>query len=146
MMKRRTFLTFLAGVAGTGGRWSAAQSTARAEHADVVVVGGGLAGLNAALVLTSVGAKVRVLESGTRFGGRCWTARDVPGEPEFGAEQVGHGYGRVRGNASDLGVEMGPPLQMIEAPQHAYTRKLWNAIPPLHPPQTPPRRVLETAP
>jgi peptide/nickel transport system ATP-binding protein len=43
-------------------------------------------------------------------------------------------------------VEMGPPMQMIEAPQHPYTRKLWNAIPPLHPPRMPPRRVLETTP
>jgi peptide/nickel transport system ATP-binding protein len=43
-------------------------------------------------------------------------------------------------------VEMGPPMQMIEAPLHPYTRKLWNAIPPLHPPQMPPRRVLENTP
>ena len=43
-------------------------------------------------------------------------------------------------------VEMGPPMQMIEAPLHPYTRKLWNAIPPLHPPEMPPRRVLENTP
>ena len=43
-------------------------------------------------------------------------------------------------------IEMGPPMQMVEAPQHPYTRKLWNAIPPLHPPELPPRRVLENTP
>jgi peptide/nickel transport system ATP-binding protein len=43
-------------------------------------------------------------------------------------------------------IEIGPPLQMVEAPEHPYTRKLWNAIPPLHPPRMPPRRVLENTP
>ena len=43
-------------------------------------------------------------------------------------------------------VEIGPARQMSEAPQHAYTAKLWNAIPPLHPPEMPPRRVLENIP
>jgi peptide/nickel transport system ATP-binding protein len=43
-------------------------------------------------------------------------------------------------------IEMGPPLQMVEAPVHPYTRKLWNAIPPLHPREMPPRRVLENTP
>ncbi|GGF28050.1 peptide ABC transporter ATP-binding protein [Aliidongia dinghuensis] len=43
-------------------------------------------------------------------------------------------------------VEQGEPEQMIDAPQHPYTRKLWQAIPPLHPPRMPPRRVLEKMP
>jgi monoamine oxidase len=34
----------------------------------------------------------------------------VSGSPELGAQQIGYGYGRVRGNASDLGVAlMDPP-------------------------------------
>ncbi|HVJ55288.1 MAG TPA: ABC transporter ATP-binding protein [Aliidongia sp.] len=43
-------------------------------------------------------------------------------------------------------VEIGTTRQMVEAPVHPYTRKLWNAIPPLHPPDTPSRRILERAP
>ena len=110
MMKRRTFVTSLvAAAAVTAGRRSAAQSTAHEEHADVIVVGAGLAGLNAALVLTSVGATVRVLESGTRVGGRCWTAEDLPGRPELGASQVFSMYARVRALCETLGVALELP-------------------------------------
>ena len=42
-------------------------------------------------------------------------------------------------------VEMGPPDQLIAAPSHPYTRKLWQSIPPLHP-QTEPLRALERTP
>ncbi|GIL40148.1 ABC transporter ATP-binding protein [Roseiterribacter gracilis] len=34
-------------------------------------------------------------------------------------------------------VELGTPTQMVAAPRHPYTRALWNAIPPLHPPSYP---------
>jgi len=42
-------------------------------------------------------------------------------------------------------VETGPPEQLIAAPSHPYTRKLWQSIPPLHPPVEP-RRALERTP
>jgi monoamine oxidase len=62
-------------------------------------------------MLQGAGASVLVLEGSPRIGGRCWTARNVPGCPEFGAEQVGFGYGRVRANAADLNVALVPPGQ-----------------------------------
>jgi monoamine oxidase len=79
------------------------------DRADVIVLGAGMSGLHAARMLQGAGATVLVLEGSGRIGGRVWTARDVPGEPEFGAEQIGFSYGRVRGNAAELNIAMVPP-------------------------------------
>ncbi len=79
------------------------------SKAEVLILGAGMSGLHAARMLQAAGIDALVLEGSDRIGGRCWTARNVPGEPEFGAEQVGSGYGRVRGNAAELGIEMVAP-------------------------------------
>ena len=71
------------------------------ESTDVVVIGSGLSGLNAAWILSEAGLDVLVLEGSARIGGRVWTAGgkwvtnagEVP--IELGASQVGPSYARV---------------------------------------------------
>jgi len=65
------------------------------ETADVIVIGAGLSGLNAAWILTEAGYRVIVLEGDTRLGGRARTAEDIETKPELGASQVGLSYARV---------------------------------------------------
>ena len=63
---------------------------------DVVVVGAGLAGLNAAHLLEEQGLKVQVVEASDRVGGRLRTGRADGYRAELGAMEVGPLYGRVR--------------------------------------------------
>lgn len=85
----------------------------RHKHAvksvDVLILGAGMSGLHAARLLEQQGVSVQVIEGSGRVGGRCWTKRDIQGRPELGAQQIGADYGRVRGNAGDLGIELVAP-------------------------------------
>ena len=61
----------------------------------VIVIGAGLSGLNAALLLEEQGVDVQVLEGRQRVGGRVLSHRDLPGNPESGGTSFGAGYARL---------------------------------------------------
>ena len=76
------------------------------EKHDVVVLGGGLSGLNTALLLSAAGFRVVVLEAAEFAGGRARTIDTVIGPLDVGASQVGNGYARVKRLCSDLGLPL----------------------------------------
>ena len=78
----------------------------QAEHADVLVLGAGLAGLYAAMLLEEQGFKPLVLEARDRVGGRMMTLDHLPGHPEAGGQTIGGMYARVFTLAEQLGLKL----------------------------------------
>ncbi|RKR15256.1 monoamine oxidase [Maribacter vaceletii] len=80
----------------------------KASH-DVIVVGAGLSGLHAAMLLEESGYDVQVIEGRQRLGGRVYTLLDVPGKPEAAGEYIGANYARMISTVNKLGLEMYNP-------------------------------------
>ncbi|WP_446831300.1 flavin monoamine oxidase family protein [Candidatus Foliamicus sp.] len=161
---RSTRRRFIAATAGLAGPWMvprqlrAAGEAGAGLDADVIIIGAGLAGLNAALLLEEFGVRVMVVEATSQFGGRMHTVADsiVPGYPELGANGIGGGYARVLNAAARYGVEIGPMRPRTEPragemlfciqgqliseddwPSHAlnpYRQEWARAMPPSRPP------------
>ena len=105
-LDRRQFIAVGAAAAGAtlaGGSHAATASPRAARpgsgsstaDTDVLVIGAGLSGLNAAMLLEENGARVQVIEARQRIGGRVWTLSHLPGYPEVGGNSFGGAYGRV---------------------------------------------------
>jgi monoamine oxidase len=106
--------SFVAAAGATAAVASSRSWSVEADH-DVVIVGAGLSGMNAAMLLTELGAKVLVLESEPRPGGRCRTMDDWYLAPDLGGAQIGRDYARVLDTATKLGIKLGPGAH-INAP------------------------------
>lgn len=97
----------LLGAAALGGLGVLARPLWASERdADVIVLGAGLAGLNAALLLEQFGLGVKVLEARKRVGGRLYTLDGVPGRPEAGGNQLAPAYARTVATAEQLNVAL----------------------------------------
>lgn len=102
MITRRTFVA--SSVAAT----LVPRMALAASRTDVVVIGAGLSGMNAAMMLREQGYKVVVLEADSRPGGRVETVDTVNGPVDVGASQVGRGYARVIDMCQKLNLRLIP--------------------------------------
>jgi monoamine oxidase len=93
-------------VVAAGALAAARKAKAATSITDVIVIGAGLSGLNAALLIKDQGFKVTVVEGRKRVGGRMNTLRTVEGNPEMGGDSILGGYGRMQDMASRLKVEL----------------------------------------
>ncbi len=73
---------------------------------DVVIIGAGLSGLNAALHLQDGGARVQVLEARDQVGGRVHSMQQPGRSQEAGGTYIGAGYGRITSVCARAGIEL----------------------------------------
>jgi len=74
------------------------------NRSKVLVIGAGLSGLGAALLLQDAGMDVTVIEGRDRVGGRVLSYRSLPGSPEAGGTSFSPGYARLVDQANTHGI------------------------------------------
>ncbi len=136
-LSRRSFALGLgaAGIAVSAAAKPKSKLTAPAML-DTIVIGAGMSGLNAALLLEAEGQRVAVIEGRSRVGGRVHTLFDQPGTPEMGFNTMGEGYGRGIDAARRAGVELievgqrfrKAPPQTLFLNGQSFSREAWAAF------------------
>lgn len=76
---------------------------------DAIVIGAGLSGLHASMLLEESGLNVLTLEGRDRLGGRVYTLMGVPGQPEAAGEIIGQNYARMIYASKSLGLNLIDP-------------------------------------
>ena len=107
--RRQTLKQLTAAAAAVALPGGLAGCTGARRDADVIVVGAGLAGLNAALLLREQGLDVLVVEASGRTGGRVYTLDDQPHRPDAGGSEFSLvSYARILDRIEKLGLKQVP--------------------------------------
>lgn len=123
--KTSTRRTFLKGMA-LASSLSVHPSFVRAQETPkVLIIGAGLSGLSAALILEEYGVDVQVIEAKTEPGGRLKSLKSVPGIAELGGKAFGQGYARLIDAAERLNV---PYYEVAKSPLRKLELALDNQI------------------
>lgn len=120
---RRSFLM------GTSAAIIAGIAPARARDTkvfDAIVVGAGLSGLHAAMILDEAGLDVLVIEGRERIGGRVYTLMNVPGRPEAAGEFIGANYARMIDTAMRLDLPLIGPDDIAPSAEKYFRIKGQN--------------------
>ena len=120
-LNRRQFLI------GAGATFASSALAARVPRFDAIVIGAGLAGLHAAMILEEQGLSVLILEGRDRIGGRVYTLMDVPGKPEAAGDLIGGNYARMLDTAQRLNMELVEPPEAV-APRQWYYHILGQGL------------------
>ncbi|MBN8870050.1 MAG: FAD-dependent oxidoreductase [Solirubrobacterales bacterium] len=126
-------------VAAAGAALPAASAEAKNKRKkkpvqDVVVVGGGLAGLMAARQLAAKGKKVKVLEARGRVGGRTYSPKHAGVALDVGGQWLGPTQDKVAALAAKLGVKTFKSYWEGQAVyQRNGSRTLFNVTSPIPP-------------
>lgn len=105
-MSRRSAVALTASAAATSAVAMSSRPLHAATESDVIIIGAGLSGLYAAMLLEESGYTTTVIEGRDRIGGRLMTLDHLPGHPEAGGNSVLGGYGRVRDMCDRMGVDL----------------------------------------
>jgi monoamine oxidase len=103
---RRRFLQLAAGTAGAAALSGCPHSTA---ERDVVIVGGGIAGLHCAYRLRRLGVAARIYDASSRIGGRLFSLREYFPEGqscELGGELIDSVHLTMHDLAEEFGIEL----------------------------------------
>lgn len=87
----------------------APRNTWSTTETDVIVIGGGMAGISAALRLEAEGVNVQLIEADKQLGGRCFSLRTNDGAFDCGATTIGPSYGNVLSYAYEADVPLVAP-------------------------------------
>ena len=106
----------------------ACRPSASKFDAEIIILGAGLSGLNAARILSAEGKDVLVLEGSKRIGGRLHTlAHGDLGYTEGGGEQIGASYARLIDTARQLNIPLIPDSPMRRETSYYYQGKTYSA-------------------